>query len=315
MERVLGIGERSAGRSGSAARMTDEGAAAQRPPRAGERPRRRRPHPARVEPGERLGRARRRPRRRPRARRRARGRRRRPDLPGPGLARVRALPRPRPAGGSTVRAEVPLLLGVSGSVLRGSIDLLVRARRRPPAGDRLQDRPPRRLDPGLPRRPLRDTALDLRARGRRGDRTRPRSRSPMSSSSVPRSRSSPGSTARRWRPAGPGSPARSSGSPPASSPPPRPRPAAGTSAAAARHSAASARGRAGPLSTERRCQDSRSGRPSRSNATSTRSRSKARSGIRRIAAWSGSSVSRVRNASTAEISGPSKVRTLRAKRS
>ena len=132
MERVLGIGERSGGRSGSAARMTDEGAA----PTG-----RREQASARgaavhtllewsqangwAEPGADLA----------GAHALAAG------LEGDGgdlISPVRAwlgseLFRDRVlAGGSTVRAEVPLLLGVSGSVLRGSIDLLVRRDGVPP---------------------------------------------------------------------------------------------------------------------------------------------------------------------------------------
>ena len=48
------------------------------------------------------------------------------------------------AGATRVRAEVPILLGVGGTVLRGSIDLLVEREGDAAAGRRLQDRPPRR---------------------------------------------------------------------------------------------------------------------------------------------------------------------------
>ena len=53
-----------------------------------------------------------------------------------------------------VRAEVPLLLEVAGTVLRGSIDLLVERDGGAAAGRRLQDRPPRRrrARPSAPRR-------------------------------------------------------------------------------------------------------------------------------------------------------------------
>ena len=91
------------------------------------------------------------------------------------------------AGATRVRAEVPILLGVGGTVLRGSIDLLVEREGAPPLvvdykTDRLGG-----ADPGRARRPLRDPAHDLRPRRRRGARRRPRSRSPTSSSSAPRS--------------------------------------------------------------------------------------------------------------------------------
>ena len=62
------------------------------------------------------------------------------------------------AAGTTLRAEVPLLLALGGSVLRGSIDLLVGDARRAAAGGRLQDRPPRRGDTGGAGGQLRDPA-------------------------------------------------------------------------------------------------------------------------------------------------------------
>ena len=80
-----------------------------------------------------------------------------------------ALLRERVSAESTrVRAEVPLLLSVEGSILRGSIDLLVERDGVPPLVVDLQDRPARGASPAEHVGRLRDPALDLRARGRRG---------------------------------------------------------------------------------------------------------------------------------------------------
>ena len=82
---------------------------------------------------------------------------------------------------------------VAGTVLRGSIDLLVERDGRAAAGRRLQDRPPRRRRPGRARRPLRDPARRSTRSPSPRRAARRRSRSPTSSSSAPRSRSSPAS--------------------------------------------------------------------------------------------------------------------------
>ena len=145
------------------------------------------------------------------------------------------------AGATRVRAEVPILLGVGGTVLRGSIDLLVEREGAPPL---VVDYKTDRLDgsePGRARRPLRDPALDLRpgrGRGARRRRGRGRLRLPRAPRGAGRS---PCSARRRWRPAASAWSRRSPGSAAASSRSPRPRSAAGPSAAAARPSAASAR--------------------------------------------------------------------------
>ena len=135
-----------------------------------ERPRRRRARAAGVEPGQRLGRA-------ERGAGAAATRSRRgssPARPTPRSCWSRCASGSPPRscasgspGADRVRAEVPLLLGVGGTVLRGSIDLLVEREGAPPLvvdykTDRLGDE-----DPGRPRRPLRDPAGDLRARQRR----------------------------------------------------------------------------------------------------------------------------------------------------
>ena len=103
--------------------------------RGAQRPRRRRARAAGVEPGERVARAARGAGPAPRGRGRARPRRRRADdllAPvrgwlGSPLLRERVARR-----GAAVRAEVPILLGVGGTVLRGSIDLLVERDGAPP---------------------------------------------------------------------------------------------------------------------------------------------------------------------------------------
>ena len=71
-----------------------------------------------------------------------------------------------------LRAEVPLLIEVADTVLRGSIDLLVEEDGSPPL---IVDYKTDRVDGSevaRARRPLRDAAGDLRARGRRGARAR-----------------------------------------------------------------------------------------------------------------------------------------------
>ncbi len=185
-------------------REPDEGAATPSAREERQRPGRRRPRAARVEPGERVARALGGAGAPPRARRR----------PRPGADRRRRRCWRRCAAGSArrccasgspaatrVRAEVPILLGVGGTVLRGSIDLLVEREGEPPLvvdykTDRLGG-----AEPGRARRPLRDPALDLRPRRRRVARRAPRSRSPTSSSSAPRSRRSTVSARPRWTPA------------------------------------------------------------------------------------------------------------------
>ena len=80
-----------------------------------------------------------------------------------------------------------------------------RARRRPAAGRRLQDRPPARRGPERPRRPTtRSSARSTRWPRRRAS-ARARSRSPTSSSSAPTPRSAPSSPPPTWTPAAPAS--------------------------------------------------------------------------------------------------------------
>ena len=113
--------------------------------------------------------------------------------------RRRCWPRSRPGstpasspsgcGTRSSRAEVPLLIEVADTVLRGSIDLLVEEDGKATPDRRLQDRPGRRRGDRRARGALRDPAGDLRARRRRGARRRRRSSSPTSSWSAPRNRS------------------------------------------------------------------------------------------------------------------------------
>ena len=78
-----------------------------------------------------------------------------------------AAARARSRAATRVRAEVPILLGAGGTVLRGSIDLLVERDGAPPlVVDYKTDRSTARTR--RPRRPLRDPAGDLRPRRRRG---------------------------------------------------------------------------------------------------------------------------------------------------
>ena len=228
MERVLGLApsERTLSRIGSksafarARRRSDAVGAG-----GAERPGRRRARAARVEPGERLARA------APRSWRGAT-----PSPPGS----TRARPTPRScsgrcaagsarrccaseiAGATRVRAEVPILLGVGGTVLRGSIDLLVEREGAPPLvvdykTDRLGG-----ADPRGARRRLRDPARDLRPGRRRGlgaDEVEvayvflERPDEPVVSSPRRRAEMAAGQRAPRAR-RSPGSPAASSPSPP-----------------------------------------------------------------------------------------------------
>ena len=203
----------------------------------------RRARAARVEPGQRLERAlggagaapcgRRRPRsgRRPRPRRCWRR-----CATGSAPASSREIG----AGATRVRAEVPILLGVGGTVLRGSIDLLVERDGEPPLvvdykTDRLDG-----ADPAEHAARYETQRDDLRACRRRGagrDRGRGRLRLPRAPREPGRS---PPSARRRWRPAASAWPRRSTASPAASSQSPRPRRATGPSAAAAPPWAASA---------------------------------------------------------------------------
>ena len=124
------------------------------------------------------------------------------------------------ADATRVRAEVPILLGVGGTVLRGSIDLLVERDGEPPLvvdykTDRLDGSSPERA-----RRALRDPALDLRpGRGRvaAGGGGRGRLRLPRATRRAGPHPARPGRDGRRPRAAGrrrsPGSAAASSRSP------------------------------------------------------------------------------------------------------
>ena len=117
----------------------------------------------------------------------------------PSLARLRFFAeRIRDAASS--RAEVPLLIEVADTVLRGSIDLLVERGREPPLivdykTDRVDGEETAEL-----RGPLRDPAGDLRARRRRGARSRG-GRARLRLPRAPRrSRSSPAGDRARSRP-------------------------------------------------------------------------------------------------------------------
>ena len=87
---------------------------------------------------------------------------------------------------STVSPEVPFVLSVGGTLIRGSIDLLAVRPDRLGAGRRLQDRPSRSPRPGGDRHPVLDPARPLRAG--RGRPRRPGRRPPTCSSSGPTNR-------------------------------------------------------------------------------------------------------------------------------